>query len=541
MMYLYFYLISFSIIGYGFLISNLLTIDKKNFGFLGIAGIIFVSSFSYLTTLFFKHDYFFNSCFFILGFIIFLISLKNFKSLKKELLSFFVIFTILLLFITVAKNHDDFPYYHFPYMVLLTEYPHPIGLGLLNNGFRSPSSIFFIGSMLYLPGIKFYLFHLIPALILGFSNLMLFNLIIDKKIFDKNKFINLISLLSLIFINIFFYRLAEHGTDRSGMIVVILSLIYLLYITNNTEKNQIDENINLIKIFSVFICFASTIKPSFIINFPFFLILLMFNHTRSLFLSLIFSRTFFYCIIIIFLSILFTFLNSSCLIFPISFTCFENLPWSIEKNAINDVKIWFELWSKGGANPHYVVDNRLDYISGINWFENWINIYFFNKVSDFILGILILSLIFYLTFYSKKRVKLKKNKIFLIYLFIIILLIEWFFNHPTLRYGGYHIIALLFFIPLCLIVEKMDIKFEVFIKKAFLLFFITLLLFTVRNVSRLNDEYKKYNYNPFNDSKFKFIGGNEGFYLRYNKHIENHNKTYKFINLLGKELILFKR
>ena len=47
-----------------------------------------------------------------------------------------------------------------PYISLLTEYTHPLGLGKINNGFRSPSSIFFISSMLYLPGANFYLFHL---------------------------------------------------------------------------------------------------------------------------------------------------------------------------------------------------------------------------------------------------------------------------------------------------------------------------------------------------------------------------------------------
>mgnify|MGYP003302312979 CR=1 FL=1 len=67
--------------------------------------------------------------------------------MKKEIIYTFLTFSFLLLFIAVGKNHDDFPYYHFPYVSLLTEYSHPIGLGLINNGFRSPSSIFFISSL----------------------------------------------------------------------------------------------------------------------------------------------------------------------------------------------------------------------------------------------------------------------------------------------------------------------------------------------------------------------------------------------------------
>ena len=59
---------------------------------------------------------------------------------------------------------------------------------------------------------------------------------------------------------------------------------------------------------------------------------------------------------------LFTFLNSGCIIFPLEKTCFSDLSWSISKVQINDVKIWFELWSKAGATPNYIVENRIDYI-----------------------------------------------------------------------------------------------------------------------------------------------------------------------------------
>ena len=54
-----------------------------------------------------------------------------------------------------------------------------------------------------------------------------------QKIFNrlKNKkrdFILVLSLLSLIFINTIFYRLAEHGTDRSALILIfILAINYL--------------------------------------------------------------------------------------------------------------------------------------------------------------------------------------------------------------------------------------------------------------------------------------------------------------------------
>ena len=542
MIYFYFYIISFSIIGYGFFVSKFLDINKNNFGLLGLIGIVFLCFFSYFSSLFVKHNYFFNSLFIIIGLLIFIFSLRKISSLKREFINFFIVFILLILFISISKNHDDFPYYHFPYMILLTEHSHPIGLGLLNNGFRSPSSIFFIGSMFYLPGINFYLFHLTPALIMGFSNLLLLNLTLNKKIFYKNKFINFLSLLSLVFINIFFYRLAEHGTDRSGMIIIIISIIYLLHLINNSYQNEKNENINYLKIIAILICFAATIKPSFLIYLIFFLIPIFFNHTRFLFLNLFFTRTFYFCFSLLAFSVLFTFLNSSCLVFPISFTCFENLPWSIDKNTIKEASIWFELWSKGGANPNFIVSDRLEYINGFNWVDNWIKIYFFNKVSDFILGIFALSLITFLFFYKKIEFDLKnKKKYQLLYFILIFLIIEWFLKHPTLRYGGYHIIGLIIFIPLSMLLGKTKLNFKEYQKKIFVLLFITLLIFSSRNITRLNYEYEKYSYNLFINSKFKFIGGNENFYFRYNNHIENHKKTYKVLNFANIKIILFHK
>ena len=45
--------------------------------------------------------------------------------------------------------------------------------------------------------------------------------------------------------------------------------------------------------------------------------------------------------------------------------------------------------------PNFRIDNPEEYIKNFNWISNWIDIYFFNKVSDFILGIIFLISIFY--------------------------------------------------------------------------------------------------------------------------------------------------
>ena len=203
-MYLYFFFISFSLVGYGFLVSKLLNIKSSSIGIYGILGITFSCIFSFLTSLFFIHSVFFNLFFWIVGLTFVFIFSKKIKNLKSEIISFFIVFFILTIFITVEKNHYYFHYYHHPYTVFLTEFSHPIGFGQFNNGFRSPSSIFFLSSMFYLPVIGVYLFHISSALILGFSNLVLINFIFNKKYFNESSYINFLSLVFL-FLSIFFF------------------------------------------------------------------------------------------------------------------------------------------------------------------------------------------------------------------------------------------------------------------------------------------------------------------------------------------------
>ena len=140
--------------------------------------------------------------------------------------------------------------------------------------------------------------------------------------------------------------------------------------------------------------------------------------------------------------------------YPLSFTCFSNLDWSLfnEAKSSND---WYEQWAKAGAGPNHQVEDPGNYIKGLNWFPNWIEMYFFNKVSDFILGLVVLLLIVFFTFYpQKKTIKKIKKQNYLIYLIAIILLLEWFYNHPSLRYGGYILMALIVFVPFSIYISQ---------------------------------------------------------------------------------------
>jgi len=166
---------------------------------------------------------------------------------------------------------------------------------------------------------------------------------------------------------------------------------------------------------------------------------------------------------------------------------------------------WYELWSKGGAAPNFRIDNPEEYIKNFNWIGNWIDIYFFNKVSDFILGIILLVSIFLYcfrdTFFKKKIIKVD-NHVYLVYSLILILGIEWFYNHPALRYGGYNIIALLLFIPISVKLGSSQIYLKKYSKIAILLVSLTTIIFLSRNINRIINEMEQYSYKPIRQTYY---------------------------------------
>ena len=539
-LFFFYFTVLFSILGYGKLVT-LFNSNNQDNEFDGINGIAFLIVLSYITNFFTAHNYLHNSIIILFGLLIFIYDLrKNFdKKFKQNLLIFFV-FSVLFIGILMHKNHDDFFYYHFPYTLILTNFEKIFGLGQLNHGFRTPSSIFYLNSLFYLPGIKYFLMNSGAIYILGFSNLIFIN-IIKKHLFRKKyNFILFLSLLSFIYVNTAFYRIAEHGTDRSALILIFVMAIYYLksvnFLDNYNNPNLL--NVYFSKLIILFFIIIS-LKNFYLIYF-FILLIWIFEMKKFLFhksfLKTVFKNSSIYIFIIgIFLSIFTIFSNTGCLVYPASFTCFEQFSWSIPADSVDQMKVWYEQWSKAGATPNFRVENPEIYISKLNWLNNWIKIYFFTKVTDNILVLITICTIGFLVFtYKSKKIKLHKRKYILFYFSILILFLEWFYNHPALRYGGYTILALMVFIPISLFLEKFQSNSILFKKKVYFLVTLTALIFISKNLNRINHEYIKYNYNliknPFfylNKDSFKI---NDMVKIYYEKQKENSKKKYLILN-----------
>ena len=489
--YLSFYvLIIVSVIGYGLLFQNILrNLTYIEFEYSLLGSLLILILLSFITHFFFSHGYIHNIIILITGIILFIIDFfKEKKILKKYLNYICLIFGILLIAFLTSKTHDDFPYYHFPYTYYLTQENLLIGVGNLVHAFRTPSSIFYLNSLFYLPVIEYFLFNMGAILIFGFSNLIL---IFKLKNDFKNKrydFIFFLTFLSFLFINIFFYRLAEHGTDRSAQILIFILFIEVFSLYRKSKS--IEKNFT-----NIFILLGLIISlKAFYILYLIILLPILFHFKKKRFFLISFKNFYFYifCFVGFFL-ILINIFNSGCIVYPVSISCFSNFEWSTfsEAKASND---WFEQWAKAGAGPNYRVDDPENYIKGFNWVPNWIDMYFFNKVSDFILGLLLLLIIVFLFFFSKKKINIKnKKQNFYIYSVIIILFFEWFYNHPSLRYGGYILVALIMFVPFSIYISKFISK-KFFKEKIIFLITLSLIIFVGRNINRINDEVKKYDY-----------------------------------------------
>jgi len=530
----YYFLILISILGYGFFFLEIFKkkTSSTNLGYVGLFGIFVLLLYSYLSNFILAHSEIHNILLIILGLILsFLKLFKNFSSYKKEFILTILVFCLISSSLFLYKNHDDFPYYHFQYTYYLTQQSFYIGVGQFNHGFRTPSSIFYLNSLFYLPHAKYYLFHLGSIYILGFANIILL-----KKIDNFFSYLNLkkkinvtnyLSLFSIIFINIFFYRIAEHGTDRSAQILIFLLIIELM-IFINLKRIKSEDLFNLYLLAALII----SLKAFYILYAVFFIPLLLFvkskNQTYIQAISFLFINKFFSIFLLMLFFTLFTyFINTGCIIYPLSFTCFDNFNWGIAKEQVIRMNNHYELWSKAGLTPTSKVSNPSEYIQGFNWVKNWIDLYFFNKVSDFILGLVVT--VFIVVFFFKKhffKVKNKKiNKFFyLIYIIIIILGVEWFYNHPALRYGGYCIIALLIFIPICLKLDINNVNYKHYIKSVIILLILTALVFNIRNINRIVKEINFYKYKPLQETFYNLDSNIFRIQKKMEGHISEYNK-----------------
>ena len=510
-----YFLLTISILGFGFLFAKKITTYNVNIsiGYAGLYGIFLLTLISYITNLIIKHDYLHNLILLIIGIFFFVQYVFSDQYLKKNKDFKYLIFFLFLSVLSVLyyKSHDDFPYYHLSFIHNLTLNKLEFGLGNFDLAFNHISSLFFFHSLFRLPFTQDYFYFLGPALIMVFTNAIFIKSILENK--RKLNFHFFLKLFIFIFINIFFYRLAEHGTDRSAIILIFLSILIIFEILDNSKLNkQSFENLIILLTFIISLkSFYAIYSLLFLlIYFKYFKISdipIFYKNFKIINFSIIFG------ILILFYNIAYT----GCFIYPLSFTCFEKFYWGLDISRVQEAAQWYELWSKAGATPNYRVENPESYIKGLNWLSVWINNYFFNKVSDTTAGLIIIVLVFLLIFKPNKKIFTINHKYNYVFALLFAFLIEWFLFHPSLRYGGFHLLALLFFIPSAIFLASQNYDYLKNLKKIQIILIIGIVIFSFRNIDRIINENEIYSYNPFKSPYYKIQ--TKDYYLKMKKEV----------------------
>ena len=496
---IYFFLISvlimMSVLGYGYLFIKIANfkIEKFNLGLVGFLGLFFLSIIASYSHILMPHGYMHNIIIIITGVLsLYFFSKKFDLNITLNLKYLILVFSLLFISLLISKTNEDFPYYHLPNSLQFAEQKLQFGLGNLNHGFKHISSIFMLMSINYLPYFEYYLFNLTNFIFFVFLiYFIIYEIYINKEV-NHNISRIFISLILILFLTKF-SRLAEYGSDISAQIIIAIYLYFILEILFNNSLNS-KESGQYLKLSIIFIIFASTLKFILVI-YSIFLIMILFQIKKEFFRQIIKFNYLVLTIPAIIFYIFFNFASTGCLLYPVEKTCLnDHFKWALSYEIVEYMNLHYETWAKGGKGPNFNVSEPAKYIESLNWVGNWINVYFKNKVSDFILVTFVIILIFSLFFYKEifsniKNIRNLKNKFIYFYLITIITFLLWFLNFPTLRYAGYIIVYLLLIFPFVIIYDKyIDTKTVSFLQKVSVIFLICYSVFLYKNFIRLNYE-----------------------------------------------------
>jgi hypothetical protein len=468
------YIISIFLSGCGFIFKKkLFNESEKNYFENNIIwGIIFISFISLIINFLLPLNIIVNSIVFILicGYFFY----ENFfkqdinKFLKKSILTSSLAF---ILIIHSNVNNPDALLYHLPYTKILNDFKILIGSFNIHHRFAHISMIQYTSSFFNLlfigkNGI------LIPLSILGSSFLIYF--LKEFKILFKKKSsrINSLIIFFILIVSLYsFNRYSNYGNDAPVHLFFYLMFVYIFKYNLDFKNDVLLKKITLISLFCFFL------KPFYIVAGLIPLTFLIFNQNY---------KNFFHSIFFIFLSIftiawfLKNFLISSCLIYPLKFTCFNNIIWS-NPTEVENQNLLGEVMSKSWQDRSDMSISKIDYNKNFEWVSTWFDNHFIVIIEKFfpiiLFLILFLIFIFFSKIYSRKKFFFTHN--FIIYFLLginLIGLMLWFIKFPIYRYGqSYLFCSILFTFYVCFF-NKINIDLLFKYKKLFSLIIIIIFL-----------------------------------------------------------------
>ena len=459
-----------SMAGYG----NFLDYKYKNNFFEKIfLGIILTTFLLTLLHFFFKISFYISGGLLFIGLILFFRNHKKFlTNVYKSNLSYLIIFLILVPIYISQKYHEDFGYYHLPYVITMIEEKIIFGLANANSAFIHNSIWLNILPIFYIN--ENYDFILIPTFII-YSVFIIYSFSLINK--EKKKTIsNFFLIVCLFYIVLKFTRISEYGNDIPALIFTILAILNFFKFE---EERNLKKKISYFFYNFSFTVFAILIKFS-VIPVLILSVYLFLKNYRNLYPEILKIRY----IIIYILGITFflqQFFYTGCFIFPSTISCLD-VSWF--NNEFIDVKKSLELVNKSYSIARNIFSPE-EYLNNFTWFPYWFNRNY-SEILEHLLT-MIFPVILFLFISNKtnspKKLELKKIKIFIF--FILIGFLFWFTFSPVYRFGIIYFISTIFLITLYFYQNR------VFSKKKFTTLILIFLLFNFsKNIIRIYDEDK---------------------------------------------------
>jgi len=403
-------------------------------------------------------------------------SIKNykfsFKKINHDIYLYVLIFIILIPIYLSQKYHEDFGYYHLPYIINLINEKIIFGLANANSAFVHNSIWLNILPIFYIN--ENYDFVLIPTFLIYLVFIIYsFSLIIKEK---TKTISNFFLIVCLFYIVLKFTRISEYGNDIPALIFTILAIL-------NFFKFQ--EERNLKKKLSYFFCNFSFTVFAILIKFSVIPVLILsvylfLKNYKNLSPEILKIRYIFIYILAI-TYFLQQFVYTSCFIYPSTLTCI-NTPW-FDPTILNSIDS-LELINKSYAETNGSI-TKAEFLKNFNWVPYWFNRNY-SEILEHLLTI-IFPVILFLFISNKtnspKILDLKKIKIFI--LFILIGFLFWFTFSPVYRF------AIIYFISVIFLITLYFYQNRVFSKKKFIILILIFLLFNFsKNIIRIYDEDK---------------------------------------------------
>ena len=178
---------------------------------------------------------------------------------------------------------------------------------------------------------------------------------------------------------------------------------------------------------------------------------------------------------------------------------------------------WFEMWSKSLAGAGYIIDDYDFYLNNFNWLKIWFKNYS-NKYLETIYLLIFISIVFVALFRPLNNKVLFNRNIYLLLFILFCIFLFWFFKHPTLRYGGFAVHLSLSSLILSLYLSNTKTDYNKFKKLSLVIVIISLTVFSIKNFTRIYDEFNR-------NDEYKFLSF-PYFYLK--------KTEFKTINLSDK-------